>query len=338
MAKTLALALALTASVQAHMQLHYPPPFGAENNPHRTDSADKELDFPYGCCDKKAIFPCGGYLDQLGTDQGAPVATWEAGSKQNFSLTGQSTHWGGSCQAGFSVDKGETWQVVKSWEGNCPHREGGTDSPGEQTFDFTIPDDIPSGDAVFAWTWFNREQEFYMNCASVSIEGGSGNSSDSSPSSASSSASSSSQTPTSSSTSASKPTQTSRNGGDSDYDGDYDGGYGGDRGGSGGKYDRPHHKEGYPGGYRKGGGGGKGGSHRSGSWNRHQRSALTKREDSKSVAFNERPGFLVADIDNGCTTPKTKAEVKYPDPGPDVEKGDGEYPLELPSGKCESPK
>ena len=57
------------------------------------------------------------------------------------------------------------------------------------------------------------------------------------------------------------------------------------------------------------------------------------------VPYNQRPGPLVADIpdpDNGCWTVKTTAEVKYPNPGPDVVLGDGVYPLALPTpaDKC----
>jgi hypothetical protein len=46
--------------------------------------------------------------------------------------------------------------------------------PSDQVFDFPIPADVPSGNAVFAWSWINREKEFNMNCASVTIAGGNG--------------------------------------------------------------------------------------------------------------------------------------------------------------------
>lgn len=53
-----------------------------------------------------------------------------------------------------------------------------------------------------------------------------------------------------------------------------------------------------------------------------------------SVAFNHRPEMFVADVRNGCFTPKTDAELKFPEPGTDVEDGDGMYPLRLPVGNC----
>jgi len=79
----LALTLSLTA-VLAHMQLNYPAPFGAANNPHRTDPIDPYLQYPFNCCGRKTPFPCGGHLNLLGTPQGAAVASWAAGSSQNF--------------------------------------------------------------------------------------------------------------------------------------------------------------------------------------------------------------------------------------------------------------
>lgn len=44
------------------------------------------------------------------------------------------------------------------------------------TYDFDMPNDVANGDALFAWTWFNYEgnREMYMNCADVTITGGSG--------------------------------------------------------------------------------------------------------------------------------------------------------------------
>lgn len=44
--------------------------------------------------------------------------------------------------------------------------------------------------------------------------------------------------------------------------------------------------------------------------------------------------MFVADNGNDCETPRSTAELKYPDPGPEVVSGDGVYPVELPSGAC----
>lgn len=42
-------------------------------------------------------------------------------------------------------------------------------------YDFTMPKDVANGDVLFAWSWFNLEGEpqMYMNCADVTITGGS---------------------------------------------------------------------------------------------------------------------------------------------------------------------
>lgn len=276
------------------MQLYWPPPFAAENNPHRTDAADPYLTYPYNCCGKTTPFPCKGYLNLVGTPQGAPVVTWTTGSSVNFSLTGIGNHYGGSCQVGFSVDNGTTWKVAKSFEGDCPHRNGGVD-PAKQTFNFTVPVDMPSGNHIFAWIWINREQEFSMLCSSVKIVRGSKHIT---PSPAS-------------------PTSTAPRATESSYTDD-----------NGCRCQCPQS----PGelSFRN---------------DNHIYTPLKKRQENEAssvnassghVAFLDRPSFLFPDVGNGCETPKTSAEVKYPNPGPDVEPGDGVYPLALPSpaDKC----
>ncbi|KAI9820535.1 MAG: hypothetical protein M1832_003726 [Thelocarpon impressellum] len=282
------------AAVLGHMQLLHPPPFGAENNPHRTDPADERLQYPYNCCGRTTPFPCGGYLKLLGTAQGQSVASWPAGSVQNWNITGIGNHYGGSCQVGFSVDKGETFQVATSYEGNCPHRTAGG-GPEGQNFDFTVPADMPTGDVVFAWTWFNREQEFNMNCAAVTITGASGQPEGEAKGVVDGPAPS--QVDQSSTAAA---TTYSSNG-------------------CACTCDKPlspralqHHRR-------------AGGVAVSG----HK----AKRD---SVSYDQRPGMMLAEPDSGCTVPHTTAELKYPNPGPDVVHGDGMYPVEMPTppDKC----
>lgn len=124
--------LALVSSAHAHLQLAYPAPFNASNNPHRTTPADPFLQYPYDCCRLGARwqYPCRGYHSLLGTPDGQPSAIWEPGSLQNWSMTGIRNHYGGSCQVGFSVDGGEAFQVSTSYEGNCSHRDAGNGPEG----------------------------------------------------------------------------------------------------------------------------------------------------------------------------------------------------------------
>nr|KMM72338.1 hypothetical protein CPAG_08635 [Coccidioides posadasii RMSCC 3488] len=317
---TIILLIALAASVHAHMRLYYPPPFAASNNPHRTGPPDERLDYPYNCCGRKTVYPCRGYLDLLGTDQGKPVATWPAGSVQNFSLVGGGTHYGGSCQVGFSIDKGKTWQVVSSYEGNCPHRKGGNNAPEEQTFQFKVPSDMPSGDHVFAWTWVNREQEFNMVCSSVTISDSleppvPGYASDGFCGSSSATARAD---PSANATLSASPVEqgtpaTPSTAGTLDAEKPFDGN------GQGSTLRSPRR-----------------------ALDRHRgraRRVGTGQITDRGIthpAYMARPGFLLANIGNGCKTPKETAEVKYPNPGLDVVAGDEEYPLALPepADKC----
>ena len=58
------------------------------------------------------------------------------------------------------------------------------------------------------------------------------------------------------------------------------------------------------------------------------------RDTNEQMAFHDRPLMFVADDGNDCLTPHTTAELRYPEPGPDIVIGDGAYPLELPTGQC----
>ena len=65
----------------------------------------------------------------------------------DISLAGSATHGGGSCQFSLSYDGGSTWAVIHSIIGGCPLNSAYT---------FPVPNNIPSGNALFAWTWFNK--------------------------------------------------------------------------------------------------------------------------------------------------------------------------------------
>jgi hypothetical protein len=65
--------------------------------------------------------------------------------------------------------------------------------------------------------------------------------------------------------------------------------------------------------------------------------ATSSSTQKSPVPFQKRPFMLIADDGSGCLTPREIAELRYPDPGPDVVAGDGVYPLSLPTGDCDSP-
>ncbi|KAJ4353380.1 uncharacterized protein N0V89_005109 [Didymosphaeria variabile] len=153
---TLAVAmLSMAPSVQSHMILATPKPFGSPDN--------SPLD-PSG-----SNYPC---KMTSATAGAGPMNDFAVGSKQQLSFTGSAVHGGGSCQVSVTTDKNPTkdsvFKVIHSIEGGCP----GVDGPA--TFDFTVPDALPDGELVMAWTWFNHigNREMYMNCANVQVSGG----------------------------------------------------------------------------------------------------------------------------------------------------------------------
>lgn len=156
----------LVSYSSAHMEMKDPPPFRSKFNKFTTD-VDYSMTSPLAA--GGANFPCKGYHKLVGTPQGQSVVTWTPGQTYKMTITGGTPHNGGSCQASLSFDGGSTWKVIHSYVGNCPVM-------GESGYDFVVPTDTPAGNALFAWSWFNQvgNREMYMNCASVTIGGGSG--------------------------------------------------------------------------------------------------------------------------------------------------------------------
>lgn len=164
---TATLLLALLGTTSAHMEVQFPPPFKSKYNTN-TPSADVDYNMVAPLSADGSDFPCKGYQSVLGTAAGASTATFAAGAKGNLTVTGGANHGGGSCQISLSTDGAKTFTVIQSIVGNCP-------TSGTSNLDFTIPADMPSGEAVMAWTWHNQigNREMYMNCAAVTITGSS---------------------------------------------------------------------------------------------------------------------------------------------------------------------
>jgi hypothetical protein len=154
----------LLSAANAHMQMSWPPAFRSKFNAFTTD-IDYDMTAPLHA--DGGNYPCKGYHSLLDTPQGRAAVNWRPGQTYNFTLVGTATHLGGSCQVSMSFDRGQTWKVLHSYIGKCPL------SPTRQ---FTLPDDTPSGSALFAWSWFNKvgNREMYMNCAHVTIDPDSG--------------------------------------------------------------------------------------------------------------------------------------------------------------------
>ena len=98
--------------------------------------------------------------------------------KQSIQIAVHATHSGGVCQFGLSYDKGKTIKTIQTTK-NCliaaqePADKFG-DSEITQTFSVQLPADIPSGTALFSWSWFNTvgNREMYNSCSKVTINGG----------------------------------------------------------------------------------------------------------------------------------------------------------------------
>lgn len=158
---------ALAGSASAHMMLSFPPPLNSKYNPF-ANSASIDYSYTAPLSADGSNYPCKGYQSDLGTPAGQSVASFAVGGQGNITVVGGAAHGGGSCQISLSTDGAKTFKVIQSIIGNCPVN-------GEGNFDFTVPSDAPTGDAVLAWSWNNRigNREFYMNCAAVTLTGGS---------------------------------------------------------------------------------------------------------------------------------------------------------------------
>ncbi|OBT64131.1 hypothetical protein VE03_06281 [Pseudogymnoascus sp. 23342-1-I1] len=161
--------LGMASYANAHIKMTTPKPFGASsltNDPLLGDGSD---------------FPCkqsGGIYDAEGASN-----TMALGSTQPLNFVGSAVHGGGSCQISVTYDekpvKDSVWKVIHSIEGGCPAQGvegnlgGGPDTPVPDDYSFSIPDSLPTGKAVLAWTWFNKvgNREMYMNCAPIDITG-----------------------------------------------------------------------------------------------------------------------------------------------------------------------
>ncbi|KAL8999011.1 MAG: hypothetical protein Q9169_002009 [Polycauliona sp. 2 TL-2023] len=168
----LATALALSSAAEAHMKFLKPEPYtnngDLQNAPLKEDGSD---------------FPChmenGAYTPPL--NKNAPMAV---GSEQQIQLLGSAIHGGGSCQIALSTDKKPTkttkWMVIHSIEGGCPAGSTTDNLPenakgtGSPAIKYKIPEGIKAGEYTLGWTWFNKmgNQEMYMNCAPVTVTGG----------------------------------------------------------------------------------------------------------------------------------------------------------------------
>ncbi|KAF2437074.1 hypothetical protein EJ08DRAFT_560330, partial [Tothia fuscella] len=136
-----------------------------------------------GSAPKDPLDPSGSNFPCHGVDLSAGTSTSMAvGSDQpiKFDLgygANTAVHGGGSCQISITYEKDAaklkdpaSWKVIQSYVGGCP-----TNAMGNLPQAIECPAEVQNGDAVLAWTWFNNvgNREMYMNCAKVTLSGGS---------------------------------------------------------------------------------------------------------------------------------------------------------------------
>lgn len=193
-ATSVAATVALFSSASAHLFMQVPTPIqgNAIKNPLDPSGSD---------------FPCHGV-----TPPGSGGVDMAVGSQQNLifdnggdSHANTAVHGGGSCQISITYETDmaklkdpNSWRVLYSIEGGCPTNSRGNLADSYQgpnggysgawqcsdpttngydcinSFQFTIPEGVKTGQATLAWTWFNTigNREMYMNCAAVNIKGG----------------------------------------------------------------------------------------------------------------------------------------------------------------------
>lgn len=160
------LAVALGASMaNAHMIMAMPIPYSKDslnNSPLAADGSD---------------FPCKLRDNAFEVTKENIIAQ---GASQELTFEGSAVHGGGSCQISLTSDRQPTkdsdWKVIQSFEGGCPAKaDGNLSGNDDSVFHFKMPEDIEAGKYTLAWTWFNRigNREMYMNCAPVTVTGGS---------------------------------------------------------------------------------------------------------------------------------------------------------------------
>ncbi|KAJ2777162.1 hypothetical protein H4R18_005292 [Coemansia javaensis] len=171
--------MALAATAAAHVSLSSPcvrySPYCSSCPPLPAGQAlDDNINAPIGTHDSKTQPLC-----KYTTPYGSPAAKWTAGSTVNIQFREHAAvHGGGHCQFALSYDGGSTFVVIHDELRYCfVNGPSTTNTPGKLSYDIPLPANLPSGDKViFAWAWNNAigNREFYMNCADVSISGGSG--------------------------------------------------------------------------------------------------------------------------------------------------------------------
>ncbi|KAG0256753.1 hypothetical protein BG011_004330 [Mortierella polycephala] len=135
--------------------------------PSNGQPLDYDLNAPIGTYDEQTLPYCRTSIPS------ATRTVYNSGQNIRTEYALGAIHNGGHCQWAISYDDGKTWVVIKTWRRNCL-RNASYDKP--YIVNVKIPDDAPSGKAIFMWLWNNASgvRELYSNCADIEIKGKSG--------------------------------------------------------------------------------------------------------------------------------------------------------------------
>ncbi|KAK3060332.1 hypothetical protein LTS18_008784, partial [Coniosporium uncinatum] len=194
--RTQLLATPLAAGIaSAHVVMNTPIPYGLNTVPLlQVNPLDGET----------YRFPCQYGSDASAYPKAEATTALTAGSTTLLNFTGTAVHAGGSCQLSVTYDwpppaDKSKWKVIHSIIGGCPatavgnlvdaaantdehgrfyppkYCDGATGTECLKQYDIPVPKQLKNGKATLAWTWLNKlgNREFYMNCAPVTISGGS---------------------------------------------------------------------------------------------------------------------------------------------------------------------
>ncbi|KAJ1911222.1 hypothetical protein H4219_006007 [Mycoemilia scoparia] len=166
--------ITVPAITTAHMAMNEPCPRYGNNGPNcpsppSGQSYDYNIKAPIGT--KEGIDQP---LCKFSVPYEEPVAVWNAGESVKVSfMPNSAAHGGGHCQFSISYDGGSTFAVIHNVLKHCfCNGPNGGNTASVLSYDIPLPAHLPSGRAIFAWSWVNAlgNREFYMNCADVQIK------------------------------------------------------------------------------------------------------------------------------------------------------------------------
>ena len=166
-------AVLFATGVRAHMVISLPSTWGLSGDLEVPLNNASEDWFCHGQTKDTNVFT----TLNAGSSIDVPIVCGEAidDPENGASICSDDTaayHGGGGCALSISYNLGPTIDDFKMFSVNV-------DCPSENTamITFEIPDDLPTGDAVCAWTWIPdadfAADEMYMNCFNCKVVGGS---------------------------------------------------------------------------------------------------------------------------------------------------------------------